>query len=105
MTRSASDLSGEGSQRQVQDNCAEFHMATAVERFDALLTSTFHLKAFPFDTQKLEVMVHPFTSQQQFVTFVPSQLPVWTATEFNTYSSLETWQFKSPTFNFSMAAS
>jgi hypothetical protein len=80
-------------------------LVSYVERFDALLTSTFHLKAFPFDTQKLEVIVHPFTSQQQSVAFIPSQLPVWTATEFNTYSSLETWQFKSLTFNLSMAAS
>jgi hypothetical protein len=76
-----------------------------VERFDALLTSTFHLKAFPFDTQKLEVIVHPFTNQQHSVAFVPSQLPVWTATEFNTYSSLESWQFESLTFNLSLAAS
>ena len=43
-----------------------------VERFDAFLTSTFHLKSFPFDTQKLEIIVHPFTDQQQFVSFVPN---------------------------------
>jgi hypothetical protein len=80
-------------------------LVSYVERFGALITSTFHLKAFPFDTQKLEVIVHPFTDQQQSVVFVPSQLPVWTATEFNTYSSLESWRFKSLTFNLSLAAS
>jgi Neurotransmitter-gated ion-channel ligand binding domain/Neurotransmitter-gated ion-channel transmembrane region len=80
-------------------------LVSYVERFDTLVTSTFHLKAFPFDTQKLEVIVHPFSDQQQTVAFVPSQLPVWTATEFNTYSSLESWQFKSLTFNLSLAAS
>ena len=74
------------------------------ERFDALLTSTFHLKAFPFDAQKLEVIVHPFIDQQQSVVFVTSQLPVWTASKFNTYSSLESWRFKSLTFNLSSAA-
>ena len=31
-------------------------------------------------------------------------MPVWTATEFNTYSSLESWRFKSLTFNLSSAA-
>jgi hypothetical protein len=76
-----------------------------VERFDALLTSTFHLRSFPFDTQKLEVILHPFINQQRSVAFVPSQLPVWTAAEFNTYSSLESWRFKSITFNLSSAAS
>jgi Neurotransmitter-gated ion-channel ligand binding domain/Neurotransmitter-gated ion-channel transmembrane region len=76
-----------------------------VERFDAALTSTFHLKSFPFDAQKLEIIIHPFTVQQPFVTFVPSQLPVWTAAEFNTYSSLESWQFKSITFGIRSAAS
>jgi Neurotransmitter-gated ion-channel ligand binding domain/Neurotransmitter-gated ion-channel transmembrane region len=80
-------------------------LVSYVERFDALLTSTFHLKAFPFDTQKLEVIIHPFTSQQQSIVFVPSQLSVWTATEFNTYSSLESWRFESLTFNLSSAAS
>jgi hypothetical protein len=76
-----------------------------VERFDAALTSTFHLKSFPFDAQKLEIIIHPFTVQQPFVTFVPSQLPVWTAAEFNSYSSLESWQFKSITFGIQSAAS
>ena len=80
-------------------------LVSYVERFDALITSTFHLKVFPFDTQKLEVIVHPFIDQQQTVAFVPSQLPAWTATEFNTYSSLESWRFKSLTFNISSAAS
>jgi hypothetical protein len=32
-------------------------------------------------------------------------LPVWTAPEFNTYSSLESWRFKSLTFNIGSAAS
>ncbi|MBV8453841.1 MAG: hypothetical protein JOZ29_16445, partial [Deltaproteobacteria bacterium] len=72
-------------------------LVSYVERFDALLTSTFHLRSFPFDTQKLEVIVHPFINQQQSVAFVPSQLPVWAAAEFNTYSSLESWRFKSIT--------
>ncbi|MGA8059038.1 MAG: hypothetical protein WB999_12390, partial [Candidatus Binataceae bacterium] len=31
-----------------------------VERFDGVLTSTFRLKSFPFDTQELKVIIHPF---------------------------------------------
>jgi len=80
-------------------------LITYAERFEAVVTSTFHLKSFPFDSQKLEVIIHPFTNQQQFITFVPSQLPVWTATEFNSYSSLESWKFKSLTFELGTAAS
>jgi Neurotransmitter-gated ion-channel ligand binding domain/Neurotransmitter-gated ion-channel transmembrane region len=76
-----------------------------VERFDATVTSSFNLKPFPFDAQKLEVFVHPFTDQQQFISFVPSLLPVWTATEFNTYSSLESWRFQSITFHLGRTAS
>jgi hypothetical protein len=75
------------------------------ERFDAVLTSTFHLKSFPFDAQKLEVIIHPFTVQQAFVTFAPNEFTVWTAAEFNTYSSLESWRFKSITFKMGEAAS
>ena len=76
-----------------------------VERFDAFMTSTFHLKSFPFDAQKLEIIVHPFTDQQESIAFVPNQLPVWTATEFSSYSSLESWKFESLTFEFGTAAS
>jgi len=76
-----------------------------VERFNALITSTFHLRSFPFDTQKLEVIVHPFADQQSTLAFVRSQLPVWTATEFSTYSSLESWRFKSLDYEISSAAS
>jgi hypothetical protein len=76
-----------------------------VERFDAVFTSTFHLKSFPFDAQKLEIIIHPFTVQQPFVTFVPSQAPVWTAAEFNTYSSLASWRFKSIRADIQWAAS
>jgi Neurotransmitter-gated ion-channel ligand binding domain len=76
-----------------------------IERFDALITSTFRLRSFPFDEQRLEVLVHPFTDQQQYVEFVRSQLPVWTATEFSVYSSLASWQFKTVTVDFGRAAS
>ena len=76
-----------------------------VERFDALVSSTFHLKSFPFDTQKLEILVHPFTNQQQFVVFTPSELPVWTAAEFASYSSLDSWNFQSLTFELGKAGS
>jgi hypothetical protein len=80
-------------------------MVSFAERFDATLTSTFHLRSFPFDAQKLEVIIHPFTVQQPFVTFAPNQFTVWTAAEFNSYSSLESWRFKSMSFKIGEAAS
>ena len=76
-----------------------------VERFDATLTSTFHLKPFPFDQQKLEILVHPFSDQQHIVVFEQSELAVWTAAEFSSYSSLESWQFESLTYELGTAAS
>jgi Neurotransmitter-gated ion-channel ligand binding domain/Neurotransmitter-gated ion-channel transmembrane region len=75
------------------------------ERFNAVVTSTFHLRSFPFDAQKLEVIVHPFVDQQPTVAFARSLTPVWTATEFSSYSSLESWRFKSLDYNISSAAS
>ena len=90
----------EGSLRVAPDGAVSY-----VERFDALVTSTFYLKPFPFDAQKLEVLIHPFTDQQLSVAFVTSQLPVWTATEFSTYSSLESWEFESLTARIGTAAS
>ncbi len=75
------------------------------ERFDAVLSSTFHLKSFPFDRQRLDVIIHPFTIQHASLTFAPNQFTVWTAAEFNTYSSLESWRVKSMTFEIREAAS
>lgn len=75
------------------------------ERFDAVLSSTFRLKPFPFDAQELEIIIHPFTAQELFVTFVPSELPVWTAAEFSSYNSLESWQFESISFGIGTANS
>jgi hypothetical protein len=78
---------------------------TYVERFDVLITSTFRLRSFPFDGQKLQILVHPFTDQQQYVELVRSELPVWTAAEFSAYSSLASWQFDAITVEFGRAAS
>lgn len=76
-----------------------------IERFDVLVTSTFRLRSFPFDEQRLEILVHPFTDQQQYVEFMRSQLPAWTAAEFSAYSSLASWQFERLTVGFGRAAS
>jgi hypothetical protein len=67
------------------------------ERFDATMTSTFELRPFPFDSQRLDVIVHPFITQQSVIAFVASDQPVWTAAEFSSYSSLESWEFRSLT--------
>jgi hypothetical protein len=76
-----------------------------IERFDALVASTFRLRSFPFDEQRLEIFVHPFTDQQHYIDFSRGQLPVWTATEFSTYTSLASWEFEALTVDFDRAAS
>ena len=65
------------------------------ERFNATLTSTFALKRFPFDSQTLQIIVHPFVEQQPIVTFVPLLGSAWTVTEFATYTALSSWRMGS----------
>jgi len=65
------------------------------ERFNATLTSTFALKRFPFDSQTLQIIVHPFLQQQPIATFIPSLDSAWTATGFATYTALSSWRMGS----------
>jgi hypothetical protein len=75
-----------------------------VERFDATLTSIFALRRFPFDSQTLQIIVHPFVQQQPTVTFVPSLGSAWTANEFATCTALSSWRIGSFTSRVGTAA-
>ncbi|MHB8384038.1 MAG: hypothetical protein ACYDC3_17050 [Candidatus Binataceae bacterium] len=64
---------------------------TYVERFNAELSARFQLRRYPFDTQDLEIFVHPFVADANQIVFTLRDSDVWTASEFNTYSSLAQW--------------
>jgi len=64
---------------------------TYAERFNAELSARFELRRYPFDTQALEIFVHPFVADADQIVFTLRDSDVWTASEFNTYSSLAQW--------------
>ena len=66
-----------------------------VERFHALLSSKFKLRRFPFDSQELLVVIHPFMRQSQEVQFSVYTRDVWAIQEFTQYSSLAQWDLLS----------
>jgi Neurotransmitter-gated ion-channel ligand binding domain/Neurotransmitter-gated ion-channel transmembrane region len=61
------------------------------ERSSAQLSSTFHLRSFPFDQQKLEMIIHPYIGQIHLVTFSTDQGFTWISAEEKLYSSLAQW--------------
>lgn len=67
---------------------------TYVERFSAELSARFELERYPFDTQELEIFVHPFVADANQIVFTLSHAEVWTASEFSTYSSLAQWDLR-----------
>ncbi len=67
---------------------------TYVERFNAELSARFQLRRYPFDTQELQIFVHPFVSDARQIVFTLSHTDVWTASEFSTYSSLAQWDLR-----------
>ena len=66
-----------------------------VERFHALLSSKFQLRRFPFDSQELLVIIHPFLRQAGEVAFSIYPNDVWATREFTQYSSLAQWNLVS----------
>jgi hypothetical protein len=73
------------------------------EQFDTLLTSSFRLKSFHFDTQKLEIIVHPFHRPATVDSLRVHAIAGMDLNRFSSYSSLESWRFKSFTFNIGWA--
>jgi len=65
------------------------------ERFSASLSSKFDLRRFPFDQQRLIVIIHPFLVDGPRMKFRQDETSTWTASEFKTYSSLAQWHLTS----------
>jgi hypothetical protein len=62
-----------------------------VERFIVSLSSRFELRRFPFDQQQLIVIIHPFLPDGPRVKFKLDANSTWTASEFQSFSSLAQW--------------
>jgi hypothetical protein len=62
-----------------------------VERFVVTLSSRFELRRFPFDRQRLEIIIHPFLANGPHITFKLDENSTWTASEFQNFSSLAQW--------------
>ena len=61
------------------------------ERFITSLSSKFALRRFPFDQQRLIVIIHPFLTEGSRMKFRLDEASTWTASEFKTFSSLAQW--------------
>ena len=61
------------------------------ERFLASLSSKFELRRFPFDQQRLIVIIHPFLVDGPRMKFRRDDTSTWTASEFKAFSSLAQW--------------
>jgi Neurotransmitter-gated ion-channel ligand binding domain/Neurotransmitter-gated ion-channel transmembrane region len=61
------------------------------ERLVVKLSSRFELRRFPFDQQRLLVIIHPFLADGPHIKFKLDNSSTWTASEFKTYSSLAQW--------------
>ncbi|MDB5108418.1 MAG: neurotransmitter-gated ion-channel ligand-binding protein [Candidatus Binatus sp.] len=61
------------------------------ERCKAQLSSKFKLRRFPFDTQVLAIIIHPFISSAHLITFSLNDHKTWMSSELESYSSLAQW--------------
>jgi hypothetical protein len=61
------------------------------ERLVVTLSSSFHLRRFPFDRQQLLVIIHPFLADGPRLRFKLDNNSTWTASEFTSFSSLAQW--------------
>lgn len=62
------------------------------ERFHAVLSSRFRMRRFPFDSQALEVHIHPFFNDVSIETFTVDRKDSGFSLEQRSYSSLAQWQ-------------
>ncbi len=62
------------------------------ERCRVRLSSTFALRRFPFDRQSLVIIIHPFLADVPHIRFKLDSSSAWTASEFESYSSLAQWR-------------
>ena len=61
------------------------------ERLVVTLSSSFHLRRFPFDQQRLLIIIHPFLADGPRLKFELDSESTWTASEFTSFSSLAQW--------------
>ena len=61
------------------------------ERLAVTLSSSFHLRRFPFDQQHLLVIIHPFLADGPRLRFKLDNESTWTASEFTSFTSLAQW--------------
>ena len=61
------------------------------ERLVVILSSSFHLRRFPFDQQQLLIIIHPFLADGPRLRFKLDSDSTWTASEFTSFSSLAQW--------------
>ena len=62
-----------------------------VERLVVTLSSSFELRRFPFDKQRLLIIIHPFLANGPRIRFELDKQSTWTASEFTSFSSLAQW--------------
>ena len=62
------------------------------ERCKVGLSSKFALRHFPFDRQSLVIIIHPFLVDGPHIRFKLIDTSAWTASEFESYSSLAQWR-------------
>jgi hypothetical protein len=62
------------------------------ERCKVTLSSRFALRRFPFDRQSLLIIIHPFLVDGPRMKLTLADHATWTASEFESYSSLAQWQ-------------
>ena len=61
------------------------------ERLVVTLSSSFELRRFPFDKQRLLIIIHPFLANGPRIRFELDKQSTWTASEFSSFSSLAQW--------------
>jgi hypothetical protein len=69
-------------------------LVTYTERFDSTISSSFDLRKFPFDTQKLRFQFHPFISAAPEIRFAPRPLPS-TGIHPEPHTELAAWHIES----------
>jgi len=65
------------------------------ERFSAAVTSKFALRRFPFDSQTLNLVIRPYVGERKEFSLVADVPHSRTVPEFQTYSSLASWNLQS----------
>jgi len=82
--------------RSVFDSSVIVHpdgTAQYVERFGIQLSSRLDLRRFPFDTERLLIVIHPFIADADRVVFKLDPDRTWIGRRFATYNSLAQWDF------------